>query len=331
MLGVWLLSSCSTSRRPVLSAATASAVPAAPDYFNLDAWAAHPFRQDPSDSIPAPLRQEKRDSAIDVFFIHPTTYTAQRYGWNADPQDISLNARTEATTILFQASAFNQHGRVFAPRYRQAHLSAFFTDSAEALAAFDTAYADLKKAFEIYLENWNKGRPLIIAGHSQGGKMAIRLLKEFFDGKPLQKKLVAAYIIGWPVARNSFEEIPVCTDSLKTGCFCSWRTFRQDYLPGYIEKEFPVAEVTNPLSWTTTEKYVGRAYNQGSVLRNFNRVIKNTTDAQVHGGVLWVNRPKFPGSIFFNTRNYHIGDINLFYINLRKNLEQRILSYLGQP
>ena len=152
--------------------------------------------------------------------------------------------------------------------------------------------------------------------------------KEFFDGKPLFKYLVAAYVVGWPVPKNYFSSLDVCRDSLQTGCFCSWRTFRKDYIPDYILNEEPRSWVTNPLSWQTNEEGVGRELNKGSILRDFNQLVMNTTDAQVHGGVLWVNRPKFPGSVFFTTKNYHIGDINLYYMNLRHNIGQRIASWM---
>jgi hypothetical protein len=49
-----------------------------PDYTNLDYWAAHPDKKDPSDSIPAPLRSETRDTLADVFFLHPTTFTDKK-------------------------------------------------------------------------------------------------------------------------------------------------------------------------------------------------------------------------------------------------------------
>jgi hypothetical protein len=217
---------------------------------------------------------------------------------------------------------------VFAPRYRQAHLSAFFTNSIEADIAFDTAYADLKKAFEYYLQHYNNDKPIIIAGHSQGAKMGERLLKEFFDGKPLQQKLVAAYIVGWPVPENYFTAIPICNSPAQTGCFCSWRTYRTNYIPGYVQKEEPPALVTNPLSWTASGEYVSSKQNKGSVLRNFNKIIPFVADAKINKGVLWIDKPKFPGSIFFRTRNYHIADMNLFYMNIRQNVEERIRAYL---
>ena len=299
-----------------------------PDYDNLNYWAAHPWKKDPSDSIPKPLQFEKNDSLADVFFIHPTTYTEVRFGWNADVNDAHINAKTDYSSILYQASVFNQHCRVFAPRYRQAHLSAFFINNDDTKAAFDTAYADVKRAFEFYMEHYNQNRPIIIAGHSQGGLMSERLLKDFFDGKPLQQKLVVAYIVGWPVPQNSYEKIPVCQDSLQTNCFCGWRTFKKDYTPVYVMREQAMSYVTNPLSWTTNSNYVSAEKNKGSVLRDFSKVIPHSTDAQNHDGILWVNRPKFPGAVFYRSRNYHIGDINLFYMNMRENIEQRIFSYL---
>lgn len=299
-----------------------------PDYNNLDYWAAHPWKNDPSDSVPKPLLFQKNDSLVDVFFLHPTTYTDVRFGWNASVNDAYINAKTDYSSILYQASVFNQHCRIFAPRYRQAHISAFFLSNDETKAAFDTAYSDIKRAFKFYLEHYNDNHPIIIAGHSQGAMMAEQLLKEFFDGKPLQKKLVVAYIVGWPIAQNSFEKIPVCNDSLQTSCFCGWRTFKTNFIPAYVRNEKTTSYVTNPLSWTTTNEHISSKKNEGSVLRDFNKVISHTTDAQIHNGVLWVNKPKFPGAIFYQSKNYHVGDINLFYMNLRENIEQRIFSYL---
>lgn len=323
-----LISGCSKKYHAFIQQYQFKEKTAIPDYNSLDYWAAHPWKKDPSDSIPKPLRSQKNDSLVDVFFLHPTTYTDIRAGWNASVNDVYINAKTDYSSILYQASVFNQHCRIFAPRYRQAHISAFFINNDETRSAFDTAYSDIKRAFEFYLEHYNNNRPIIIAGHSQGALMAERLLKEFFDGKSLQQKLVVAYIVGWSIPENSFEKITGCTDSLQTNCFCGWRTFKENYIPVYIRNEQTVSFVTNPLSWTTTNEYISLEKNKGSVLRDFNKIIRHTTDAQIHNGVLWANKPKFPGAIFYQSKNYHIGDINLFYMNMRENIEQRIFSYL---
>ncbi|HEY6062776.1 MAG TPA: DUF3089 domain-containing protein [Chitinophagaceae bacterium] len=324
------LFSCSDKYQSFISHYQFKSPDGKPDYSNLDYWAAHPWKQDPSDSVPAPLINETRDSVADVFFLHPTTYTLKRKlkKQNADIDDDYINAKTDYSTILFQASVFNQQCRVFAPRYRQAHISNFFLkDKEKKDQAFDLAYDDLKKAFIYYLKNWNKGRPIIIAAHSQGSLLAERLLKEFFEDKPLQNKLVVAYIIGWPVPKEYFTSLEICRDSLQTGCFCSWRTLRRGFVPYYLKKENGNSYVTNPLSWTTTNEYVSKKWNKGSVLTKFNKVYYQTTDAQISNGLLYVKKPKFPWSFIYFTRNYHIADINLYYLNIRENLRQRIRSY----
>ena len=304
------------------------------DYGRSEYWAALPDKKDPSDSIPIPLRTlVVPDTAVDVFFLHPTTLVDARDNRdNADIDDAELNARTDNTTILFQASAFNEC-RLYAPRYRQAHLRTYFmTDTAQARAAFDLAYADIRAAFQFYLDHYNHGRPIIIASHSQGTTHAERLLKEFFEGQPLAGKLVAAYIIGMPIPRDYFSVLQPCADSTATGCLIGWRTFKSGYEPDYLpdEKKKGGSWVVNPLTWTLTEEPAPRSLNKGAILRAFNRLVPEVTDARIHDGVLWVHRPHFRGSFLLRMKNYHIGDINLFYLNIRENVRTRVRSYLAK-
>ncbi len=302
-----------------------------PDYSNLNYWAAHPWKWDPSDSVPTPLKTNYiKDSAADVFFIHPTTLIDNNDDrWNAPIDDSIINRKTDYSTILYQASVFNQNCRVFSPRYRQAHLRAFFNDNKlKDSLAFEIAYSDIKKAFEYYLTNFNDGRPIIIASHSQGTIHAGRLLKEYFEGKNLQNKLICAYLIGMPTPENYFTKIPPCKDSLSTGCFVGWRTFKKNYVDTtYISKEKFRSIVINPLTWTTTLSYVSSTINTGGVLKNFNKIKKGVVDAQIHDNILWTCKPKFFGNIFLTKKNYHVGDINLFYTNIRENVNTRIKMF----
>lgn len=303
-----------------------------PDYSNLDYWAAHPWKWDPSDSIPEFLRADNRDSVVDVFFLYPTSHTKNRNKKkiNAPIDDARINVKTDYTSILYQASVFNQHARVFAPRYRQAHISMYFIkDTAKALKALDLAYQDIRIAFKYYLENYNNGRPIIIAAHSQGSTHAIRLLKEFFDDRPLHNRLVAAYVPGMMIPLNSFSSLVNCTDSTQNNCFVGWRTFKRGFRPFYVKK-YRGSYTTNPLNWVTTDLYAPRSANNGSVLTKFNKLYAGTTDAWVCEDVLWVNRPRFPWSFLYLRRNYHIGDINLFYMNIRENVEMRILRFMAK-
>jgi hypothetical protein len=302
-----------------------------PNYSDLHYWAAHPWKWDPSDSLPLQNSKEIiNDSSVDVFFIHPTTLVDKNdQRWNADIDDSLLNIKTDYSAILYQASVFNQNCRIFAPRYRQAHLKTFYTDNKlQAGISFEKAYTDIKNAFDFYLKHYNGNRPIVIASHSQGTIHAGRLLKEYFDGKPLQQKLICAYVIGMPVPENYLTKIKPCKDSTETGCFVSWRTFKRGYNDtNYISKEKFKSIVVNPLTWNLDTSYASAKLNLGGVLKNFKNIKHNVVDAQIHGNVLWASKPQFFGSIFLTQKNYHVGDINLFYENIRENLNTRIRKY----
>ena len=306
--------------------------PLVPDYARLENWAAHPDKEDPADRTPGPdIKDGQSGAAVDVFFLYPTTYTGsmrhQRH-WNAAVDDVKTNKKTDEGTILFQASIFNGAGRVFAPRYRQAHLTTFFTkDKVSAKKALDLAYEDTKAAFEYYLAHWNQGRPFIIASHSQGARHSLYLLRDLVEGTPLQQQLVAAYLVGWPVGEKFFKQLKPCQSPEETGCYCTWRTWEREY---GLRQAFEQGIVcTNPLNWTTEEgRYAPKSANLGGVIRPFNAVRPQVVDAEVYRGVLVCCKPKFPGSFFFRTKNYHVGDFNLYYMNVRENAQVRAKAYL---
>lgn len=327
----FLLTSCS-HYQPKTAFATVL-TPVAPDYSEESAWAALPTRKDLADSVAyAGLRDLQAGSKADVFYVHPTTYTYSFRNarlWNAPVDDVKLNEKTDGSAILYQSSIFNGTGRIFAPRYRQAHYYCYFAkDKTSAVAAFKVAYSDVRAAFEYYLKYYNNGRPFIIAGHSQGTNHAEALIKEFIDGKPLQKQLIAAYLIGMPVAKNAFQNIPPCQTPEETGCFCSWRTFQRGYDPPGFLNDTALA-VTNPLTWRTDFQYAPDTLNQGAILRNFTKVIPALCDAQVHEGILWTTKPKFPGSFLYTSKNFHIADMNFYYLNIRQNAELRTAHYFS--
>jgi hypothetical protein len=308
-----------------------------PDYSQLKNWAAHPQKVDPSDSVPASIiNQYKPKQLADVFFVHPTTYLdpAMPNGWSASLKDIALNIKTDYSTILSQASIFNEVGPIYAPRYRQAHIKSYYPitklDTLNALAAFELAYLDVKKAFDYYLANHNQGKPIIIAAHSQGSTHAKRLLKEYFDGKALSKQLVSAYIVGMAIDPKEFTNLKACSKPKETGCICAWRTYKEGYTPPFVEIEKFTSIVTNPLTWNSDQKAIDRKANEGAVLYNFKKVIPRVAGANIYKGILWTPKPKFMGSILYNTSNYHIADYNLYYMSVRKNATDRALQFSSQ-
>ncbi len=298
------------------------------DYSNTNLWAALPTKKDLADSVPigSNLKDLQADAQVDVFFIHPTTFLSKVDAnvWNADINDAELNKKTDESTILNQASVFNAAGKIYAPRYRQAHLKAFTVESKDSLAAknaFDLAYSDIVNAFKYYFEHYNNGRPIIIASHSQGSKHAQRLLKEFFSGQTLKNKLVVAYVIGFAVPKDLCADIPACNNPEQTGCICAWRTFRDDYEP---IKFYPNEICVNPITFRTDTVLAPKNLHDGGVLFGFKATASHSQTAQVYKNIVRTNKPHFFGNIFWNRKNYHIGDINLFYMNVRKDAERRV-------
>ncbi len=305
-----------------------------PDYSQLVYWAAHPAKKDPSDSLPKPIQKNYQPSdKVDIFFVHPTSYldSSKPSGWSASLKDARLNLYTDYTSILNQASIFNQAGKIYAPRYRQAHIKSYspinYADTLKALAAFELAYQDVKAAFEYYLTHYNTGRPIMIASHSQGSTHAKRLLKEFFDDKPLAKKLVAAYIVGMAIDPGDYVQLKACETPEATGCICAWRTYEEGYIPDFVKKEKFNSIVTNPLSWNKNDTIVDRKLNKGSILYQFNKITPKVADAINHEGILWSKKPHFLGSFLFRTSNYHIADYNFYYLSVRQNAVDRSNNY----
>jgi hypothetical protein len=303
-----------------------------PDYSQLYYWAASPYKHNCSDSIPAFLKNEVRDSSADVFFIHPTTFIGRMKttAWNADLTDTAVNRQTDLRPILYQASVFNGSCRIFAPRYRQANLKAFYvinTNSAQ--QAFDTAYSDIKHAFQYYLDHDNHGRPIIIASHSQGSLHAIYLLHDFFDGKPLQKQLVCAYVVGYRIEKNAFTHIPFGSSPAATGCVVGWRSFREGTRTRFVQAEKGNSLCVNPITWTTSLQWASPDLNEGAVGMDFNKVHPHVVGAGIDSAshVLWVTFSKDLGDNVVKRKNLHIADYNLFWMNIRENVKQRIAAY----
>ncbi len=330
---VMCLASCAVRPKGGFDLATK---PLAPDYSDTAHWAALPWMRDSADVVPEPWMRDKQSEArADVFYIHPTTYTGRKgqNHWNAGISDKEFNEYTDRTAIRNQATIFNVACRVFAPRYRQAHLRCFFVKQRkdDAALALELAYRDVRTAFLHYLEHFNEGRPLIIAAHSQGTLHAARILREFFDDKQeVQVPLIAAYLVGMPVDSAYFKRLEPCSTATDTDCYCSWRTVDEKFKPG---RAYPSGEhivVTNPLTWSVLRPFATREEHLGAVFRRFyNGIYPEWIDARVDNGFLRTSRLKVPGMPVMPLRNYHIGDYNLFYADIRANVKERVAAFTG--
>ncbi|MBY0408873.1 MAG: DUF3089 domain-containing protein, partial [Burkholderiaceae bacterium] len=86
--------------------------------------------------------------------------------------------------------------------------------------------------------NDNKGRGVVLVGHSQGSRMLLELLKRDVDGQPVQQRLVSALLIGFNVmvptgadTGGSLPTLPLCRTGTQTGCVVAYSTFRETSPP----------------------------------------------------------------------------------------------------
>ena len=310
-----------------------SDAPAVPNYENLESWAAHPSKTD--SVIDVFYTTEKENLKADVFYIYPTLLTDNKNdSWNSDIKDPNQNNVVRNIAIRYQASAWANAGRIYSPLYRQVHYRSFYEPytSNGGKKAGEIAYDDIRRAFIFYLEKFNQGRPIIIAGHSQGAYHCKTLLKEFFDGKELQNQLVAAYIPGTRVDINEFNTIHALKDPVDIKGYLSWNTFRINKKPkkGRHPAHFSWKKnqfVTNPIKWD--ESRSGSIEEHKGLLFYDQKIYPNSVDIVIYDGLLWSSVPKgIKGSLLLKLiKNYHFGDVNLFWKDISENAKKRVESF----
>lgn len=301
-----------------------SKVPPPPDYANPKSWCALPFRADLCDFTSSydPYVSDS-DKLVDVFFIHPTTFMKGEI-WNATIPDITCDKNTDEKPIKYQASVFNEACRIYAPRYRQAIIKSFY-DTLNGSKSLSLAYSDVREAFLYYLKYYNNGRPFIIASHSQGTFHAKRLLAEFIDDKPLAEKMVIAYLIGYPVAKNMYKKIPVCSDTTMTNGIVCWYSFRHDFIPEGMHSFYDNSIIVNPISWSTDTMETDFSASKGAKGTKLNSRIMNRIKARIYENILWVTI-KYP--IIKKKKNLHAFDYNLFWYDMKIDIQRRISYFL---
>lgn len=249
-----------------------SAQDAAPDYNKVETWLCHPDNkkdacdQDLSVTVVATdgkltkkTVKEARNQPIDCFYVYPTT--------SLDPtmvSDLNPGKDEELITAYVQAARFRTQCRVFAPMYRQNTVPSLRAATAGKPMSGDRSviYADVLNSWNHYLAHENKGRGVVLIGHSQGAGLLSRLIAAEIDGKPIQKQLISAILIGSAVAvpqgkvvGGTFKNISLCQAAEQTGCVISFASFRDTIPPptnslfGRVRgAEGNVAACTNPAS-----------------------------------------------------------------------------------
>lgn len=233
-----------------------SKVPQAPDYNDLEYWAAHPEKESKVFLRPDGVGNDNSSLEADTFYIHPTSYFGAD-NWNEDFSSPQVQELINEGIIVSQASVFNGCSRIFAPRYRQATFYTFIKNTKSGRKAMELAYTDVLNAFEHFLKYENKGRPFFIASHSQGTCHAMRLLEEYIDKHECVNRMVAAYAIGFQFPEEKFtsgqfENMHICESPTDTQCVIAYDTYLETGKPAHL---FDKAEIYYP----NKKKWVKRA------------------------------------------------------------------------
>jgi len=295
-----------------------------PNYSNKDSWAVLPENIPDEISI---FNIDENKKEADVFYIYPTLIDSKNQReWNSDIWNEDIRNDVINRPVKYQASAWLDAGNLYVPYYRQAHIRVFNDKfRLDGDKALNLAYNDIKEAFTYYLENFNNDKPFIIASHSQGTVHAKRLIAEFIDGKELQKKLIAAYLVGIKVFEDEFKNIKPMNSANETGGFVTWNTFKFNKYPrkDNYENWFKGGVTTNPITWDDS-KETKKDLHKGLLYRDL-KIFSQNIDIKLIDGIVWSTVPNVPGKILLQTvRSYHFADINLFWVDIRENAKLRV-------
>lgn len=284
---------------------------------------------------------------VDVFYLYPTAWQRGADDPYICPIDNPSMLAGSASAYARSATAFETVANIYAPYYRQADAAYALTlplPEHDALIA-GTPTQDAVAAFDYYIRHFNKGRPFILAGHSQGANVLINLLTGYLkDHSDVYQRMIAAYVIGYPVTAQIIADNPhlkFAEGPDDTGVIISYNTQAPDANPA----DNPVLSglvglVINPITWTRSETVANKEEGLGSIMPDpvtlaFSPV-PQYADARVdiangvlicttadEDGLYALTQHAFPRGV------YHSFDYPFYYFNIRANAQNRVNKYLG--
>ena len=197
------------------------------------------------------------NAPIDCFYVYPTVSTDQTPNSDMNPDPAELNV------VRQQFARFASKCRPYAPMYRQLTLMGLqrmlATGGGGATLERGLQYDDVRDAWNAYVRNDNKGRGVVLVAHSQGSFILNRLIREEIEGKPVQRQLVSAILMGTVVAvpkgkdvGGTFQRVPLCHAATDVGCVITFASFRSTMPPpantlfGKVPDANMAAACTNP-------------------------------------------------------------------------------------
>ncbi|MCR5153793.1 MAG: DUF3089 domain-containing protein [Lachnospiraceae bacterium] len=293
------------------------------DYSNKDNWA---------------YFAEGEGKEADLFLVAPTVDTK-------DEDFMSLNDEKTKKNFLgalnMERGIYDDVTRMYAPYYSQCAMRTYSLSEDERTAYFESAYKDVEEAFLYYLEHENNGRPIVLAGFSQGAEMVIRLLADHCATAETQEKIVATYAIGWPLYKETvdkYSHVKPAQSETDTGVVISFDCEAPEVTETFITPLGTKAYTINPLTWTTDTAPADKSLNLGACFTDYDANI-NSEIKGLCGCYIDENRPvlkvtdidpaDYPAYLdLLPEGGYHIYDYQFFYRNLEENVAKRLNAYL---
>ena len=298
--------------------------PTAPDYDDPNSWAYFALGE---------------DRGADVFIICPTVDT------RSERNSFDLNDKLKGkfvSALDMEKGIFEDAGRLYSPYYRQMSINAYRQPDADRAEAKAVAYGDVSAAFRWYLNHENGGRPLILAGFSQGGEMCLELLKEYFgdteEGIALRDRLISVYALGWTVTEEmtrAYPQIVPAQGETDLGTVVSFDCEDGTLTDTIIIPAGVRALSINPLNWKTDGTPADRSENLGAVMSTGAEPIPALCGAYIGSRgelvVTDVTPADYPPVLdIFPEGAYHLYDYMFFFMNLKENVADRVAAWNAQ-
>ena len=273
-----------------------------------------------------------------MFLICPTVDMNDEFNMSLEDADTKANF---LGALNMERGLYEDTARLYAPYYRQAAMKVYGLEPEEREPWLALAYEDISAAFTWYLAHENEGRPIILAGFSQGADMCYRLLEEYFGDEALYRQLVAVYAIDWPCTEEmtaQYPQIVPATGEDDFGVVVSFDCEAPEVTETLITPAGVRALTINPLNWKTDGTPADQSENLGACFTNYSGEIKRE-EAGLCGcyidedrGVLKIADvdpadypPIVPG---MQEGAYHVYDYQFFFRNLQKNVADRTARFL---
>lgn len=281
---------------------------------------------------------EGEDRDVDLFLVCPTVDVADEYNMSLDDEETKTSF---VGALNMERGIYEDSTRMYAPFYRQAAMKVYGLENREDWEQYlGFAYRDVSAAFSWYLENENRGRPIILAGFSQGADMCYRLLEEYFSDADLNDRLVAVYAIGWACTEEmaaAYPQIRPAQAADDYGVVVSFDCEAPEVEETFINPAGQKAHSINPLNWAIDGTPADKSLNLGACFTTYGAEIRQEVPElcgcyiDESRGVLKVTDiddadypPIVPG---LPEGGYHVFDYQFFFRNLQQNVQVRIESY----